>query len=88
MTNPLAPQPLSPAEIADLVERTRKATRNSYAGKAADRRKRSEQAARWAHRTGQTCAEAGRQFGRCEDAVCAAWHRLFPGESVRVRRRR
>lgn len=81
MTHLLTPRPMSPAQIADLVARARKADTESR-GQAV-----SNQAARYAFEHHIPLAQAARRFGRTPGAVQNAWRRLFPRVNPLLSRR-
>lgn len=88
-TDPLAPHPLSPAEVADLVRRTRIAMVKSTDRRVATRPIRRSAmsigrvAARYAHLVGCSLREAVEALGmRSTDRALIWWRRYYPGEET------
>lgn len=89
MIDPLAPQPMTPEQVRDLVRRTRAAMSlaRSCAGAAgtaglaaivaARQPSRSRQAAQYARDHGVTLTAAARVFGLRVSSVCEAWWRIY-----------
>lgn len=96
MTHPLLqPQPLSPAEVADLVERarrssagrqvaTRRAARTIATGLPAEDIRR---AVAYAYRHRVSVRVAAREYNVSHNTVYTWWHRLYPGVSAQPARR-
>ena len=83
--NPLlAPQPMTPAEVASLIERTKAneeiARRRGGSGREPSApRGVAKQAALWAHEHNATFVAAGLKFNCSDSAVRLHYYRMFAG---------
>lgn len=82
--NPLAPRPMSPDEVSDLVARVLVQGGDDYRLNLEDAKKkgirvttRSRCAARYAFLVGCSITVAAKTFGISSGSVWAAWHRLY-----------
>lgn len=99
MTDPLAPIPMTPDEIADLVSRARAngeaAAQAGFANLSSLRRGKPcmrhnpvlEEAARFALERKRTLSFAAREFDVHEDSLRKVWRRLYPDAPVLLSKR-